>query len=524
MLLSSQDKSTLDISLLLNAHDEWPFIDKTLSSIYLDLKVARENHLRVELVIVLDKSTNKFYSYVCQLLENLGIRAKLLRVNYGSLGASRNFGVKNSLGQYICVADADDLTSSNCLMQMYKTIKEYEGKGEDVAVFPEFVWNFGANRFVTRKLNSDFYQLKDWAYLHPFCSKLMVKRSLFQMRGYQSFDNNSPFSYEDWEFNAFLLSKGVKLVIAPNTILFYRQRPNSMMKNSSKKATPKLDVLSPQIFMTTAEDERASKSNLKVDLNVLNKLAKEAQKVENQIYLLRSASQIYPQFVSIPKKNWTDYLKHVFGLTGSVTFDSVFFIKDQDIRYECSYSLLINKLKNINGLKLVIGLGIENKERFYNLMTLNCVVVLDFSNFFGWMRFENKKNLLQCVAMSICKNKGLVFISKDFDNILDIEALESIYTVVRNLIDVSTINGSTCAYYDSDYLKKISTYLTSDKFIGTRILSSNDIPTQLLALPRIKRKDFSLFSAIVNFSKRNSLLFKMAKSLYIAYYNFRNNR
>ena len=53
------------------------------------------------------------------------MEARVFRVNYGSLGASRNFGVDQCSGEYVCVADADDLISSNCLTQMYKTIKKY---------------------------------------------------------------------------------------------------------------------------------------------------------------------------------------------------------------------------------------------------------------------------------------------------------------------------------------------------------------------------------------------------------------
>ena len=187
------DIKQYDVSLLLNAHDELLFIDKTLLSLSYDLKVAQENEISVEFVIVLDRSSNEFYNRICFLLKKLGLSAKVIRVNYGSLGASRNLGIRNCSGKYICVADADDLTSSNCLTQMFKTITYLEGTGEVVAVFPEYVWNFGANNFVTRKLDSRFYQLKDWACIHPFCSKIMIKRSFLQYRGYQSYDKDSPF-------------------------------------------------------------------------------------------------------------------------------------------------------------------------------------------------------------------------------------------------------------------------------------------------------------------------------------------
>lgn len=518
------DIKQYDVSLLLNAHDELLFIDKTLLSLSYDLKVAQENEISVEFVIVLDRSSNEFYDRICFLLKKLGLSAKVIRVNYGSLGASRNLGIRYCSGKYICVADADDLTSSNCLTQMFKTITYLEGTGEVVAVFPEYVWNFGANNFVTRKLDSRFYQLKDWACIHPFCSKIMIKRSFLQYRGYQSYDKDSPFSYEDWEYNAFLLSKNVRLVTAPNTILFYRQHPNSMMRTSSKKVVPKLDVLSPEVFMRAKFPENSKKTDRAVDVNVLNKLASEAKEVDCQVRLLRSASQVYSQLASVPRRNWTDNLKEAYGLTGSISFDSVFYIMGRDIESPENYSQLKKKVSQLEGVKLIVCVDLSNhsKKQFYDLMTLDGVVVLDFSNFFGWLRFENKKHLLQSLAMSICKRKGLFFVDKKFDGILNVASLKSTYTVIRNLDDFSDVNNSSSVNYSS-YLRNIYEYLTSSS-ADIFTISPKDIEVQLLSLPRVKKIDLNLISSIVVFLKKNSFLFNIAKRLYLAYCNFQVNR
>lgn len=454
--------SGFNVSVLLNAHNEMLFIEKTLLSLKLDMEIARENKLRVELVVVLDNSSDEFYHHACLVLKKIRMEARVFRVNYGSLGASRNFGVDQCSGEYVCVADADDLISSNCLTQMYKTIKKYNDIGEEVAVFPEFVWNFGENDFVTQKFESNYYQLKDWAYFHPFCSKMMIKRSIFKIRGYQSYDKYSPFAYEDWEFNAYLLSKGIKLVVAPNVILFYRQHPHSMMKMSSGKFIPKLDVLSPSVYMKAGPAKNLEKNRIQIDINTLNKLAKEAKAIESKISLLCSSKQIYPQLASVQKANWTECLELAFGLTGSISFDSVFVIRDSDLKSKDVHTLLISKLKQLKGMKLVICLDLreKNKTTLYELMELDCVVILDFANFFSWMRFENRKNLLCCVLMSICKNGSLIFISERMNNLFDMSVLSAAdKKVVREWSNVSCSYDLFSTNVVPPYLENIFKFL-----------------------------------------------------------------
>ena len=63
--------SGFNVSVLLNAHNEMLFIEKTLLSLKLDMEVARENKLRVELVVVLDNSSDEFYHHVCLVLKKI---------------------------------------------------------------------------------------------------------------------------------------------------------------------------------------------------------------------------------------------------------------------------------------------------------------------------------------------------------------------------------------------------------------------------------------------------------------------
>src|SRR5262249_53273019 len=70
----------------------------------------------------------------------------------------------------------------------------------------------------------------------------------------------SGYAYEDWHFNCEALCAGYEFVIAKNTVFFYRQRSNSLLKKSdaiSSRQIPFSNFFRPEQFTTICASDYA---------------------------------------------------------------------------------------------------------------------------------------------------------------------------------------------------------------------------------------------------------------------------
>ena len=185
----------MDVSVVLNCHDEFNYLKNTLTSLDLAITEAIKKGISVELVVVFDNSDDQ----LVQILKNhkftTEYKIKIVRTNNRSLGKSRNDGVRCASGKYISIADADDLVSVNSIINTYNLAEQYDFKGKNVAIYPQYVFIFGLDNFIYTMFNSDIYSAADFAYWNPFNSKLFIKRKLLLERPYQDLGVTSGFAF-----------------------------------------------------------------------------------------------------------------------------------------------------------------------------------------------------------------------------------------------------------------------------------------------------------------------------------------
>ncbi|UDF03383.1 glycosyltransferase [Asticcacaulis sp. AND118] len=227
--------ASLDISLILTLHREARYLKRTLASLTAAAQYARHKHahLRLELVVVLDNSDEPTRRVLTSEPFDVFESHQIIAVSHGSLAKSRNSGTQAARGKYVMTCDADDLISFNMIAGLYATAEENAG---EAAVFPEFLMGFGDTSFLCRYYDSKY--LPAWAFLdrHPYISRLLLPVEYARSHPYRDSDHKSGFAYEDWWFNCELVADGVQIVIAPDTTLYYRQRPGTLSRDAAATA------------------------------------------------------------------------------------------------------------------------------------------------------------------------------------------------------------------------------------------------------------------------------------------------
>lgn len=241
----------IDVTVVLNMHREACYLRPTLLSLEACAEEASTAGLTVELVAVFDRADQDTLDVFHQTKLNAFAQVKTTEIDVGSLGLARNAGIELAEGEYVWTADGDDLVSRNAIVQLVNTAEA--APNPKVAVFIEFLAAFGAQYHVARYFGSEWLVPADFAYQHPFVSRIFVRRSAFDGLPFQDLKVTTGFAYEDWDINCKLLAQGYDFAVAPDTVFFYRQRTNSLLKQAnatSARLIPHNPLFDPTQFVS----------------------------------------------------------------------------------------------------------------------------------------------------------------------------------------------------------------------------------------------------------------------------------
>lgn len=226
---------TPDISVILNAHNETVYLQRTLLSLAEAAGFAAAAGATLELVIVLDAPPQETQDLAraCAMRDFLIYpyrRVDIEVVNNRSLGPSRNDGIAMARGEHVALCDADDLISFNLFLTC---LQQSRAMGRSGIVFPEYIAEFGIQNAIVRYLPLAEITPLGMLQNHPYTSRAFGPRELFREIPFHDARTNSGFAYEDWHFNSEVIAAGHDLAIAPSTVLFYRKRPGSLLQQSA---------------------------------------------------------------------------------------------------------------------------------------------------------------------------------------------------------------------------------------------------------------------------------------------------
>lgn len=277
----------IDVSVVLNMHREALYLRPTLLSLDACAAEASKVGITVELIAVFDRADQDTLAVFHQTPLTAFEQVKITEIDVGSLGPARNAGIDLSVGEYIWTADGDDLVSRNAIVQLMNTVRAHQNP--KVAVFIEFLAAFGEHYHVARYVGSEYLTAADFAYQHPFVSRIFIHRDVFEHLRYLDLRVTTGFAYEDWDFNCRLLAEGYEFAIAPDTVFFYRQRANSLLKQAnaaSARLIPHSRLFDPDCFQSLMKQAR----NQHPDWNVFLKRRQSLHQRDFARELLRSES------------------------------------------------------------------------------------------------------------------------------------------------------------------------------------------------------------------------------------------
>lgn len=287
---------SIDLTVILNAHNEDAYITRTLISLEEAAFFAQNLGISLELVIVLDRPTATVRSIAASASSAGYLHKHVIEVDNGSLGLSRNDGAAVAQGEWLFLQDADDLISFNALAEHFFSAQRHGPYSIHVC---DTLIAFGLDPHIVTYFGSDVVTPIAFLDTHPFVSRICCHRDLLREQPFIDLRLTTGYAYEDWFFNAEALASGYRIHSVLDTIFFYRQRPDGLLRKAnsiSTRQTPPSKLFIPANFLRFGAEgysrfksdsawgtKRLPKSRI-LDSPVLFDLFAAANRIEPQIY------------------------------------------------------------------------------------------------------------------------------------------------------------------------------------------------------------------------------------------------
>lgn len=212
-----------DITVIVTAHAEGRLLHRTLRSVEVATEYARSQDIRCEVIVVADNADNVTADYLEVHFHSRNDAARKFHVSFADPGLARNYGAEKAVGKYVAFLDGDDLISRTWLCNAFLMA---EKRGTNIVCCPEYLITFeNQNMIIKYKATSDvdFCMLNLFEY-NSWCSIFFVDRKLFLANKFRATPLESGFGYEDWHWYLQVIANKIDIVIAPETVAFYRRK------------------------------------------------------------------------------------------------------------------------------------------------------------------------------------------------------------------------------------------------------------------------------------------------------------
>lgn len=246
-----------DVSLILNLHREGALVRPTLVSLREAVAFARVHNISCELVIVFDRADAATRKVVADFDLGFADAVQIVQTEHGSLGLARNAGIERARGTYLRLCDGDDLLSYNSIAAKFF---EMERRGPKTILVAEWIVMFDAHHALQRYLPQQVITPLAFLDTHPYVSCIFFHRDLTASLRFGDLRLSSGYAYEDWFFNCEAVALDYRFEVAPDTILFYRQRPDSLVRQANQisiKQIPPSRLFEPERFRRICADSYA---------------------------------------------------------------------------------------------------------------------------------------------------------------------------------------------------------------------------------------------------------------------------
>lgn len=211
-----------DLSIVLCLHREGELVAPTLRSLAEAARFAQADGLTLELISVFDRADPATCEAYQREIRFFPCFSRVTSADFGSLGPARNCGVALAQGDYICLADGDDLVSFNFFSALYAAARAAELAR--VAIMPGVLLVFGETESLNRVPDLTSVGALNLLSSNPFVSRFCQRRDHALAIPFTDSSARSFYAFEDWRRHCDLVAAGFDLRTAPEAALFYRRR------------------------------------------------------------------------------------------------------------------------------------------------------------------------------------------------------------------------------------------------------------------------------------------------------------
>ena len=225
---------TIDLALVVTAHDETAVCGPTMRSADRAVEAARDAGFSVQPLLVLDAATEATTAYFGQSCFDHWERRSF---GEGDLGRVRNTVVAELDSRYVAFLDADDLFSDNWLAAGLVALEEAGREGERAIAHPELNVVFDGVRTIQVGIDqrSPLFT-PHYLYLrHYYDSLCLAPREAHLEVPYVSRDVPNGLSYQDFQFTIETMDAGWRHLVVRDTIIFKRRRDVSLVTESTQR-------------------------------------------------------------------------------------------------------------------------------------------------------------------------------------------------------------------------------------------------------------------------------------------------
>lgn len=228
------DVRMFDACIVLTAHAEGVLLQKSWNSLARARLRARNHGLTTQVIVVLDRPTPETIRVSASLPEMLD-GDKVISVDEGDVGESRNRAMSHANAEWIGVLDADDYVSASWIASSVLT-----GRADprQPIIHPEWVVFFGGDAMIQRQRGDDDPLLKRGIFLvaNPWNSCSFAHREIRLRFPYRRSNVvGSGFGHEDWLWHCDTIAAGCVHRIAPGSLHCVRSKTDGSMNQDHKR-------------------------------------------------------------------------------------------------------------------------------------------------------------------------------------------------------------------------------------------------------------------------------------------------
>jgi glycosyltransferase involved in cell wall biosynthesis len=217
----------MDITAVLNLHDEGPLAHPSLLSILAAREACQKEGLQAEVVVCLDRPGAATREYAAALAEP---DLRVVETDEGDLGLARNAAVQAARGRFVAFLDGDDLWGVNWLARAHAAAQE---SAADAVWHPEASLYFGARPpywLLHQDMNVRGWDWETLALRNHWTALSFAARAIYLRVPYRPRQAARQLGYEDWCWNMDVVAAGYAHRVVAGTAHMVRMRSASLVQ------------------------------------------------------------------------------------------------------------------------------------------------------------------------------------------------------------------------------------------------------------------------------------------------------